>query len=294
MKRTDIRMRDPFVLFCNDIYYIYGSTDENTWDGPGTGFDFYTSADLEEFEGPYPAFRPAPDFWGKKNFWAPEVWPYKNAFYMLASFTAEGFHRGVQVLKAEKPEGPFRPLKNGAVTPPDWECLDGTLYFEEGPWLVFSHEWTQIGDGAFYRIRLSEDLMEAVSEPELLFHASEAPWTVPNREFGKIGYVTDGPFLYRNQRGETVLMWSGFSETGYTIGQAVSSCGLLGPWRHPAEPIYSRDGGHGMLFRKRDGSLWLTIHSPNVFGKERPVFLPVEERDGLLQTKNENRKEHAL
>ena len=44
------------------------------------------------------------------------------------------------MLCADAPEGPFKPVKNGAVTPKDWECLDGTLYFDEEshPWMVFS------------------------------------------------------------------------------------------------------------------------------------------------------------
>ncbi len=290
MKRTDIHMRDPFVLLHEGTYYLYGSTDDNTWEGPGTGFDFYKSQDLENFERPFPAFRPEKDFWGKENFWAPEVWPYKGKFYMLASFIAEkDTHRGVQVLCADTPEEPFKPVKNGAITPKDWECLDGTLYFdEEGrPWMVFSHEWCQIGDGAFCCMQLSEDLKEAVTEPEVLFHASNAPWTVPNHGGGQESYVTDGPFLVKNSLGETVLMWSGFSKNGYTIGQAVSKNGLKGPWIHPAEPIYDKDGGHGMLFHKKDGNLWLTIHTPNETGKERPIFLEIEdeEKDGLFHQK---------
>lgn len=38
------------------------------------------------------------------------------------------FCRGTQILRADKPEGPFVPLSDGPVTPADWECLDGTLY----------------------------------------------------------------------------------------------------------------------------------------------------------------------
>ena len=34
MKRTDIHMRDPFVLLHEGTYYLYGSTDDNTWEGP--------------------------------------------------------------------------------------------------------------------------------------------------------------------------------------------------------------------------------------------------------------------
>ena len=39
----DIRLRDPFVLPARSggLYYLYGSTDPNTWSGPGRVFDAY-------------------------------------------------------------------------------------------------------------------------------------------------------------------------------------------------------------------------------------------------------------
>ena len=49
-----------------------------------------------------------------------------------------------------------------------------------------------------------------------------------------------------------------------------------------AQPVYSGDGGHGMLFKKLDGTLYLTIHTPNQTPNERPIFVEMEERDGTL------------
>ena len=50
---------------------------------------------------------------------------------------------------ADRPEGPFAPISGGPVTPPEWECLDGTLYLsgEGRPYLVFCHEWLQVENG---------------------------------------------------------------------------------------------------------------------------------------------------
>ena len=44
----DIRIRDPFVLpiSAEKSYYLFGTTDANTWNGSGTGFDCYRSDDL--------------------------------------------------------------------------------------------------------------------------------------------------------------------------------------------------------------------------------------------------------
>lgn len=55
MKRTDINIRDPFVLVKDGKYYMYGSRGETVW-GLADGFDVYVSKDLEEFDGPYEVF----------------------------------------------------------------------------------------------------------------------------------------------------------------------------------------------------------------------------------------------
>src|SRR5690606_40114691 len=53
-----------------------------------------------------PAFRPAADFWSHTQYWAPEVHRYDGAYFMFATFTAEGHRRGTQILRADRPEGP--------------------------------------------------------------------------------------------------------------------------------------------------------------------------------------------
>ena len=118
---ADIQLRDPFVLPVEEerTYYLFGSTDADIWRGPGTGFDCYRSSDLTTWEGPYPAFRPGPDFWARTNFWAPEVHRYRGRYYMLATFKADGVRRGTQVLVADAPTGPFEPHSDGPLTPRD-------------------------------------------------------------------------------------------------------------------------------------------------------------------------------
>lgn len=282
---ADIHFRDPFVLpdEAEGSYYMYGTIGKTCWKGKPRGFDVYVSADLASWEGPYPAFRPGPDFWSDVNYWAPEVHVWKGRYYMFATFKADGKCRGTQTLVADSPLGPFEPLGDGPLTPRDWECLDGTLYVDRqgDPWMVFCHEWVQVQDGEICVVRLSDDLDRAVSAPVVLFRASEAPWAEGIR--GGANYVTDGPFMYRVGNGELLLLWSSFSEGGYTIGSARSASGDIdGPWFQDVEPIYKRDGGHGMLFQTFAGELLLAIHTPNDSPNERPLFVPLTEQDGKL------------
>src|SRR6185436_5786395 len=108
-----------------------------------------TSTDLAHWDGPFPAFRPPSGFWADRNFWAPEVHFYQGRYYMFASFKAENVPRGTQILVSDTPQGLFLPMSAGTVTPPDWECLDGTFFLDanNAPWIIFCHEWVQVGDG---------------------------------------------------------------------------------------------------------------------------------------------------
>ncbi|RCW48486.1 glycoside hydrolase family 43 protein [Paenibacillus prosopidis] len=282
---SDIHLRDPFVLTDKNEkkYYLYGTLGVNVWEGPAIGFDVYVSSDLQEWTGPIPAFRPEPDFWADHHFWAPEVYLWGGRYYMFASFKVEGRCRGTGILTAESPEGPFHSM-GLPLTPPDWECLDGTLFVDENgaPWMVFCREWLQVEDGEMYAIRLQEDLTGTVGEPVLLFRASEAPWTTGFGESGE-NYVTDGPFLYRLPSGELIMLWSSHGDLGYALGIARSQSGqIAGPWTHDPLPLFAKDGGHGMLFQTFSGQSMLTIHAPNDAPNERPVLFRAVEDGGRL------------
>lgn len=278
-----IHLRDPYILTVpsRKKYYLYGSIGKNVWNGPAIGFDVYESEDLVHWQGPIPCFRPAPDFWSDHHYWAPEVHEWDGRYYMFASFKAEGIPRVTGVLVADQPEGPFEVWAK-TLTPPEWECLDGTLHVDgQGdPWMIFCREWVQVEDGEMHAVRLKPDLSAAIGEPVLLFRASEAPWSVGSGEKGR-RHVTDGPFLYRMQNDELVMMWSTMGEAGYTMGIARSLSGRPeGPWKQDETPLFAKDGGHGMLFRTLDGKLCLTIHTPNEHPKERPAIFRIAEQNG--------------
>ncbi|WP_152391835.1 glycoside hydrolase family 43 protein [Paenibacillus guangzhouensis] len=286
IRLTDIHFRDPFILPVpmENTYYMYGTQGTTAWDGKPDGFDVYRSCDLLNWEGPIPVFRPDPGFWSD-HYWAPEVHHVQDRFYMFASFKAKGMSRAVQVLVANHPLGPFEQHSLGPITPKAWECLDGTLYMENDgtPWLVFCRDWLQVTDGEVYAAKLADTLDRIVSEPQLLFRASEAPWVKPNTDGG---FVTDGPFLHRMDNGRLLLLWSSQGEQGFTTGIARSVSGrIIGPWVQEELPLAVEDGGHGMLFRDWYNNLLLAIHAPNHQPNERPTILRVEESAESLEIK---------
>ena len=109
-------------------------------DAPGC-FYAICSRDLIHWSVPRVVFEQE-DFWADKDYWAPECWIWQGKYYLVSSFRAEGTYRACQFLVADHPLGPFKPYGE-PLTPKGWQCLDGTLFVDEGgsPWLVFCHEW---------------------------------------------------------------------------------------------------------------------------------------------------------
>ena len=281
MRCADINIRDPFVLFEDGKYYMYGTRAKNFGKAVG-GFDVYVSEDLENWSDPIACFDSEANGMNFDANWAPEVHKYRGKYYMFATFTRKSNGlRATFILKADSPLGPFVPHSDGEVTPKDWECLDGTFYVDEcgKPYMVFCHEHTQIIDGSICYLPLSDDLRSAVAEPILLFHASEPYWISEKKD--GVHYVTDGPFLHRLESGELYMIWSTFIGGKYAECLVRFEGGRLGTSFTHMPPLMSDDGGHGMIFRGADG-LYLTLHSPNKGGLERPCFTRIVETDGKI------------
>jgi arabinan endo-1,5-alpha-L-arabinosidase len=281
LRIENIRIRDPFILVDPEAgkYYMYGNK-SNRREG-ARGWECYVSDDLKMWAPPVPVFAPPEGFWGRRDFWAPEVHRYRGRYYLFGTLSAEDAMRGTQIFVADEPLGPFVPHSDRAATPHDWMALDGTLFIEEGvPWMVFCHEWVQIRDGTIDAVRLSDDLSRPVGEPFTLLRGSGAAWCRAVRDNS---YVTDGPWLHRLPSGRLLLLWSSVGKGDYTVGVARSESDTLrGPWRHDPQPLVE-NGGHCMIFCSLDGRLLMVLHGPNRRGQERARFFEVRETDTTLE-----------
>lgn len=275
MKKSDINIRDPFVLVDNGKYYMYGTRAAN-FGCDVKGFDVYVSEDLENWSDPIEVLDSTKYGLNNEVNWAPEVHVYKGKYYMFASFTQNNGRRGTYCLKADSPLGPFVPHSNGPLTPEEWVCIDGSLYIEDDkPYLVFCHEHVQTIDGGMCYVELSDDLTHSIGEPTTMFYASEPDWVKEKIE--GVHYITDGPFMYRTKSGTLLMLWSTAVNDKYAECVVRYNEGTIkGTFEH-LEPLIDDDGGHGMLFNSFDGSLMLTFHTPNRTDYERPEFIPLED-----------------
>ena len=270
IKASFLKCRDPFIYYHQpeQMYYLHVNG--------GGKLTYYVSKDLENWKFCGTSFSPDEDFWGKNDFWAPDLYEYKGKFYIFVTLSAPGTKRGTSVLVSDSPAGPFSPLVNKPVTPEGHQCLDGSLFIDTdgSPWLIYCREWLEVIDGQVCAMKLSDDLTHGVSEPVILFQASDAGWTGNITANGVTGKVTDAPFIYRKDDGKLVMLWSSFqSGTGrYAIGQAFSDGDITGPWIHDPEPV-KVGGGHAMLFNNSFGQLMISYHSPN----NAPSFLTLQK-----------------
>lgn len=279
MKKEAINIRDPFIVCEGGKYYLYGTRAKDFGKNTG-GFDVYISDDLENWSEPIACFDSERYGYDREVNWAPEIHRYKDKYYMLATFTQENGLRGTYSLCSESLTGPFVPCSKGALTPFDWECLDGTLYVDEAgvPYLIFCHEHTQIKDGTICCVRLNEALDATDGEVVTLFAASSCKVVTPIQ---RDHYVTDGPFMYRSKTGELFMIWSSFIKGQYAELLVRFKDGRLSTDFEHLPPMIDNDGGHGMIFSD-DKHTYFTYHTPNTSGFEHPEFRVLEDcADGI-------------
>ena len=279
--------RDPYILLYGDKYYFYQGAGSN-------GIICSVSDDLETWSDAVTVFKVPENFHGVKHmFWAPECHYFNGYFYIFTSvFSGKYNHRTISVYRADNPLGPFEDIADGCITPKDWDAIDGTLYVDEDgkPWMVFVHEWTSMPDhnGGMCCAQLSDDFTHFVSEPQHLFYARDPKWA-------KNG-VTDGCYMYKNEDGTLLMIWSNMTEKGYVVGLVKSETGkVTGPWTHYEELVYEKglkpefkeEGGHAMIFETKEGKIVMALHTPNRKTPEGDYehldFLNVIEKEGRIE-----------
>ena len=300
---NDLTMSDP---------YIYPDPETKTYYLTSSGGRMWKSKDLVMWEGPYNVIDLSGTWCEKAGFAAAaEIHKVGDYYYYAGTWSDHGDlieqvprrynvpHNQTYLLRSENVEGPYVPF---SVTPGydyqprEWDCIDGTLYEEDGRiYMVFVHEWTQIIDGTMDYIELSSDLTHTISDhPVTLFRASEAPYCGEMNSLGEAtfglkmpGWVTDGPQLFRTQTGRLGMLWSTWGKERYLQAVCYSESGTIdGPWVQEPEPFLSNNSGHGMLFRDFDGRLLYVVHHAEGDGPRKPQLWNVDDSGDKLVLKD--------
>jgi hypothetical protein len=295
---NEMSMSDPYI-FADDATKTYYMT--------GSGGGIYKSKDLKTWTGPYGAYDVSGTWMEGINFVAAaEIHSVNGKYYYAASFGDRKelvdvvprrynvYRHQTMILVSDKAEGPYKlanPDLNYDYLPHSWDIIDGTIWYEDSiPYFVFVHEWMQTIDGTMEYVKLSPDLSKTITEPILLFHASEAPWAlemVGNEEmtFGlKLpGWVTDGPELFRTKTGKLGMLWSSWGAHRYIQGVAYSESGTIdGPWIQEKEGLKGDNSGHGMIFTTFEGKRLLSIHHAEGDGPRKPQLYEIDDSGDKL------------
>ena len=296
---NDLSMSDPF---------IYPDPVTKTYYLTSSGGRQYRSKDLVMWEGPYNVIDLSGTWCEKAGFAAAaEIHKIGDYYYYAGTWSDHSDliqqvprrynvpHNQTYLLRSESPEGPFVPF---SVTPGydyqphEWDCIDGTLYEEDGHiYMVFVHEWTQLIDGTMDYIELAPDLTKTISEwPVTMFRASELPCCGEMNGLGEAtfglkmpGWVTDGPQMFRTQTGKLGMLWSTWGKERYLQAVCYSESGKIsGPWVQEPEPFLANNSGHGMLFRTFEGELRYVVHHSEGNGPRKPQYWTVDDSGDKL------------
>src|SRR5574344_1428812 len=247
-----ISLSDPCILADKktNMYYM-----------TGTGGLLWKSKDLKLWDGPFSVVKTNPESWMGRNpmIWAAELHAYKGKYYYFATFTNREVkietvqgnvieRRASHVLVSDKPDGPYKPMKDPTYLPANKPTLDGTFWVENGkPYMVYCYEWLQNWNGTIEKIALKPDLSGSIGKGKVLFRASDSPWSREKDAEGNIkpNKVTDGPYLFRTGTGRLGMIWTSWVYDVYTQGVAYSKSGNLdGPWVQEKLPITPPDFRH--------------------------------------------------
>lgn len=268
-----IRLSDPFILAdsATATYYM-----------TGTGGMMWKSKDLRWWDGPFKVIKTDPGSWMGPDpmIWAAEIHYYKNKYYYFATFTNRAVRidsvrgnrierRDSHVLVSDKPDGPYVPMQDSIYLPANMPTLDGTFWVDKNgkPYMIYCYEWLQNWNGTIEKIELKPDLSGTIGKGQVLFRASDSPWSREKDENGndKPNKVTDGPFVFETATGRLGMLWTSWIYDVYTQGVAYSESGTLdGPWMQEKVPVTPPDYGHGMLFKTLEGKQCMSVHSHKI------------------------------
>lgn len=260
---------DPFVLKADSLYYLYGTS-------AGDGFKYWTSTNLIDWQEQGYVLRKTEDSWGKTSFWAPEVFVYRDKFYLLYSAQGETIYgRGLRLCLAisDAPTGPFSDLY-APWFDFGFSCIDGHLYMDgdSTPYLYYEQvgaigeHWKQEGYlwGMIMGTRLSSDLARPIHEPKLCLNVSqhwEGPESLKARSVeGMTVFKLDSLYYMTYSANH-------YADPNYGVGYATCK-EPLGMWvKSPANPILRADlkmgvsgPGHNSITRSPDGKEWFIVY----------------------------------
>ncbi len=251
---------DPYILQHEGKYYLYSTN------APTQGYKVSVSTDLKIWEDKGFCLT-ASDVYGTststKGFWAPEVYYYKEQFYLI--YTVDE-HLGIAI--SDSPLGPFKSPKQSYINN-DKREIDGHLFFDDDGkvYIYFVRCASDVGPGKGNEIFGAEFDMETFTykNERCLIYPQKNTW----EWVGDGGYVAEGPAMLKHE-GRYYLTYSanGYTSQNYAIGLAISSTPLGNYAKYENNPILKKDpyldvygpGHHSFTYSPDGKELFIVYH----------------------------------
>lgn len=276
-----IFLADPAILHHQGTYYLYGTVEK-----ANGGFQVYTSTDMQHWslsaknEG-Y-ALKKGEAF-GSAGFWAPQVFLYRDTFYMAYVANEE-----IAIATASHPLGPFTQVVKKPLAAPVRQ-IDPFVYMDaDGKKYLYHVRLT--GGNKIFVAELTDDLRGI--KPNTLRECITATDNWENTAHTKWP-VTEGPSVFKH-KGLYYLVYTAndFRHPDYSVGYATSKS-PLGPWKkYSGNPILHKSmlgqngTGHGDFFKDANSDLAYVFHTHNSLQRVGPrrtaVVKAVISKKGLV------------
>ena len=255
---TSIYLADPTIFFNKATYYLYGTVEGNS----GNGFKVYTSSNmkgwaLDTIMNKGFALTKANVF-GTKGFWAPQVFGYKNIFYM--AYVAD---ENIAIASSKDPLGPFVQKKLQALEAPVKQIDPFVFIDDDGKKYLYHVRLT--GGNKIFVAQMKDDFSAILPETLQPCITASEPWeNTANTNWP----VTEGPSILKHKNRYYLFYTANdFRNPDYAVGYATSST-PYGPWKkYAGNPIISKKDigingtGHGDFVKDARQNLWYVFHT---------------------------------
>lgn len=273
-----ITLADPTIFYHKGIYYLYGTGGDKS---NNEGFVVHTSSNLKTWSKPVGASNgyalKKGDAFGNVGFWAPQVFQYKNKFYM--AYTAD---EHIAIATSDSPLGPFKQeIKKPII--PERKNIDSYVFIDNDGKKFLYHVIVSDGGNRIYVAEMEDDFSQIKKNTVTKCIEANTKWENTEQTDWS---VTEGPTVIK-KNGLYYLIYSAndFRSKDYAVGYAVSET-PIGPWKKfEGNPVLSkhntnRNGsGHGDLFQDVKGIWHYVFHthfSENKVGPRKTALVKVK------------------
>ena len=268
-------IKNPFIYYerMSDCYYMVGD-----------GGLMWVSADLHNWVGPYDVLEQDTTSWigASPIITSPEIHRFAGKYYYMATFErpdvmvadADGkffARRSCVALVADDIRGPYKTIDSNSSLLVESEMAAHPTFgidYLGVPYMIYTHQGEQNGDGTVQIIRFSENLGSRVGEAYVMFSAADNLWSGECVDGERVfSPVMEAPFLFITDEKEMGILFTTYIAGEKAIGVAYTEAGEYGyngPWRIQQQPLMTGGVSSATMFSDYDGTKVLVVNKDTI------------------------------